>query len=196
MDKPWKVILAFVGVFMAGAVFGGIFTLRASGKRLAAERGADPSVERSKGVTVAPPATKSAPAPGVGAPAQPVPVQPPGPRSIGPALMRQFTQRLNPDPEQTKKIRPLVNRAAEDLQRLQREHLQDTTRVTERMYEDVAALLTRPQRTQLEMMRQEMLERVRKERERRGELQAKAGAARPVPPTPPDAANPKARPTP
>ncbi|MSU66184.1 MAG: hypothetical protein EXS38_08815 [Opitutus sp.] len=28
MDKPWKVILAFVGVFIAGSVFGGFFALR------------------------------------------------------------------------------------------------------------------------------------------------------------------------
>ncbi len=28
MEKPWKVILAFVGVFIAGAVFGGFFALR------------------------------------------------------------------------------------------------------------------------------------------------------------------------
>ena len=28
MDKPWKVILAFVGVFIAGSVFGGFFSLR------------------------------------------------------------------------------------------------------------------------------------------------------------------------
>ncbi|MCB1105259.1 MAG: hypothetical protein H7A44_05705 [Opitutaceae bacterium] len=28
MNKPWKVILAFIGVFLAGAVVGGIVTLR------------------------------------------------------------------------------------------------------------------------------------------------------------------------
>ena len=33
MEKPWKVILAFVSVFIAGAIFGGVFSLRAVGKR-------------------------------------------------------------------------------------------------------------------------------------------------------------------
>lgn len=28
MNKPWKVVLAFVGVFVAGAVIGGVLTLR------------------------------------------------------------------------------------------------------------------------------------------------------------------------
>ena len=27
MNKPWKVILAFLGVFLAGAVFGGFLSL-------------------------------------------------------------------------------------------------------------------------------------------------------------------------
>jgi len=30
MNKPWKVILAFLGVFLAGAVFGGLLVLRAA----------------------------------------------------------------------------------------------------------------------------------------------------------------------
>jgi len=37
------------------------------------------------------------------------------------------------------------------------------------MYEDVAALLTPEQRAKLEKMRQEMRERVRREKEKRGE---------------------------
>jgi Spy/CpxP family protein refolding chaperone len=35
MDKPWKVISAFIAVFVAGAIFGGVFSFRASGQRLA-----------------------------------------------------------------------------------------------------------------------------------------------------------------
>ena len=180
MDKPWKVILAFVGVFIAGAVFGGFFTLRSTGKKLAAERSpaAPPPVAKAGG-----PASQANPA----APAQVG--QPQG--KIAPQVMRQLTQRLSPTPEQQKAIRPIVGRAAEDMSRMQREHLADTTRTTERMYADVAAILTPEQRTKLEQMRQEMLERVRHEREKRGEIQpgsevlAKPGAnpARPIPPT-------------
>lgn len=165
MVKPWKVIFAFVGVFIAGAVFGGFFTLRSASKWLPAER-----------ARLAAPVAKAAPVatqPGK----EPVPAG-----RIFPQVMRQFTQRLSPTPEQQKAIRPIVGRAAEDLQRMQREHLADTTRTTERMYADVAAILTPAQRTKLEQMRQEMLERVRREKEKRGEtppagdIMAKPGA--------------------
>ena len=176
MDRPWKVISAFVGVFIAGAVFGGFFTLRSAGKWLVAEK--------ERPAVVAP--AKSPKATGATTVAKPPAVS--GQRAIAPQVMRQLTQRLNPSPEQQKAIRPIVGRAAEDLQRMQREHLADTARTTERMYADVAAILTPEQRTKLEQMRQEMLERVRREREKSGELQpsgdvmAKPGATvtRPV----------------
>lgn len=135
MDRPWKVILAFVGVFIAGAVFGGVFTARS------ADRPAKAGKQAGKE---------------------------PGGR-IYPQLMRQFTQRLNPTAEQQKAITPIVARAADDLQRIQREHLADTTRTTERMYEDVAALLTPEQRAKFDKMHQEMRERVRREKEKRGD---------------------------
>ncbi len=152
MDRPWKVILAFVGVFIAGAIFGGVFTLRST----------DGMPER---------AGKAAKQAG----------KEPGGR-IYPQLMRQFTQRLNPTAEQQKAITPIVARAAEDLQRMQREHLADTTRTTERMYEDVAAVLTPAQRSKLDKMRQEMRERVRREKEKRGEPGAAPDvAAKPAP---------------
>jgi len=162
MDRPWKVISAFVGVFIAGAVFGGFFTLRSVDRVVDAARG--------KGTPAKAPATKPAPAKG-----------------IAPQVMRQLTQRLSPTPEQQKAIRPIVSRAAEDLQRMQREHLADTTRTTERMYADVSALLTPAQRTQLEQMRQEMLERVRKVREKRDETPAE-GTAKSTPAGTPPAA--------
>lgn len=155
MDRPWKVISAFVGVFMAGAVFGGFFTLRSVDRVVDAARG--------KGAQAKAQASKPAPA-------SPAPTSAPGTaKGIAPQVMRQLTQRLSPTPEQQKAIRPIVGRAAEDLQRMQREHLADTTRTTERMYADVSAVLTPAQRAQLEQMRQEMLERVRKVREKRDE---------------------------
>jgi hypothetical protein len=152
MDKPWKVIVAFVGVFIAGAIFGGFFTLRSAGKWLNAPRPRPPASAAGKTGTGS---SQAAQAPG---------------GRIAPQVMRQLTQRLSPTPEQQKAIRPIVARAAEDLQRMQREHLADTTRTTERMYADVAAILTAEQRSKLEQMRQEMLERVRREKEKRGEV--------------------------
>lgn len=181
MDKPWKVISAFVGVFIAGAVFGGFFTLRSAGRWQPTERVRSAPAVAPKAAASAAVAAQSANTAG----------QPPG--RIFPQVMLQFTQRLSPTPEQQKAIRPIVARAAEDLQRMQREHLVDTTRTTERMYTDVAALLTFEQRAKLEQMRQEMLERVRREKEKRGdipasgEVVAKPGA-RPNPPAKSDKA--------
>ena len=153
MDRPWKVVFAFVGVFVAGAVFGGVFVLSSSVGR------ADRPVKAGKAAA-----------------------KEPGGR-IYPQLMRQFTQRLSPTPDQQKAITPIVARAAEDLQRMQREHLADTTRTTERMYEDVAAVLTPEQRAKLDKMRLEMRERVRREKEKRGDPGAVSPevAAKPAP---------------
>ncbi len=155
MDHPWKVISAFVGVFIAGAIFGGFFTMRSAGRWLVTEKQRPAPVSPAK-------SSKSSGAQSGASQGQ---------GRIAPQVMRQLTQRLSPTPEQQKAIRPIVSRAAEDIQRMQREHLADTARTTERMYADVAAILTPEQRTKLEQMRQEMLERVRREREKRGELQ-------------------------
>jgi hypothetical protein len=166
MDNPWKVILAFVGVFVAGAVFGGLFTLRASAKRLSEVTAPQP-IPRTP-VVVAPETTvpvtqptSTTTAPTVVTKASPAPQD-----RIVPAVMKQLTQRVNPTAEQKERIRPIIARASDDFQRLEREHWQDTARVTARMYEDVAAVLTPEQRVQLEKMRQEGLERMRKAREK------------------------------
>ncbi|MBI5690965.1 MAG: hypothetical protein HZC55_12825 [Verrucomicrobia bacterium] len=149
MDRPWKVIAAFVGVFIAGAVFGGFFTLRSAGRWFAPER--------PKG------AVKAAPGSGQAA----------GNATIlsrsAQQVMRSLNPRLNLTAEQQKAIRPIVSRATEDLQRMQREHLADVTRTTERMYADLAPVLTVEQRTRLQQMREEMFERAVREREKRGE---------------------------
>ena len=201
MDKPWKVIFAFLGVFMAGAVFGGLFTLRASAKRFASELELSRANPPASAVLV-----KESPAPAVVtapvAPAQAA-AQPPTKTAPTPqdrnviVVMRQLVQRVSPTSDQQKAMRTIVARATEDLQRLQREHWQDTTRVTERMYEDLGAVLSPEQRTQLEQMRQEMLERVRKAKEKqRLESQTRAATRSSQPPQgnrkagPPEAANP------
>ncbi len=191
MDKPWKVILAFVGVFMAGAVFGGLFTLRASNKAFAAEKALAratqpvPVVVQEK-----PPATAATPAP---TPAQvatsttPPAGQPPAGRPPVTAqernvmvVMRQLNQRVSPTADQREKMRVIVGRATDDLQRAERDHWQEVTRVTDRMYEDLSGVLSPEQRIQLAKMRQEMFERVRNAKEKqRLESQSKGAVARP-----------------
>jgi Spy/CpxP family protein refolding chaperone len=47
MDHPWKVVFAFVGVFIAGSVFGGLFVLRVDS--------AHPSIVAKKKTSESPP---------------------------------------------------------------------------------------------------------------------------------------------
>lgn len=175
MDKPWKVILAFIGVFIAGAVFGGFFTLRAAGKRLL-DRPAQPAAPVAAPATQ--PATTASQQPGSATAPKAAPQA-----GISITLMRQFT-RLKLTNTQKEKIRPLVDRAADDLSRLRkrvveqnRENAENTTRVLERMYEDVGAWLTPAQRNDLEEMRQKMLEKQAEARKKQKADAAATGAA-------------------
>ncbi|MBL9199979.1 MAG: hypothetical protein JNL39_05695 [Opitutaceae bacterium] len=154
---------------MAGAVFGGVFTLGVAARRQAQVARQQPAESR-----------------GAVAPAPPIVVAKknlPGIQfalgAITPQLLQQFTRRLGLTPEQLERVRPVIARAGDDLQRMRQENFADTVRVSERMYEDVAAALTPEQRTELEKMRVQMQERVRKERLKRAAEQAAEGANRP-----------------
>lgn len=150
METPWKVIVAFVGVFAAGAIFGGVFTLRASNKRFA-----EPAPR-----PIDQPVTK---------------VQPPqGPprvavNPITPALMRTFTRRFNFTPEQKEGVAKILGRAGEDLSRLRQQNYADVSRVNERMYADMSALMSPEQRADLEKMRREWHEKIEAGRQRKSE---------------------------
>jgi hypothetical protein len=159
MEKPWKVILAFIGVFAAGAIFGGLFTI-GIGRKVKAEVGTAQPAPTQVVQTQQQPPRKPGKETGEASATPP-------PRGLQPALMRQLTQRLSPTQEQKKAIGQIVARAADDWQRLGREHIADVARVMDRMYEDVSALLSPEQRTQLEKMRQETLEKARQERLKR-----------------------------
>jgi hypothetical protein len=156
MQSPWKVILAFLGVFVAGAVFGGVFTL-ATAKRNARLNPPTTMVR-----------TEPAPRPERDRPKNPSQNQP----GIGPAMMRQLTQQLKLTEEQREKIRPLVSRAAEDLQLLRQENLQKTTRVMERMHADITAWLMPEQREELENLKKQMQQRIKDEQKKQRELRS------------------------
>jgi len=171
MNAPWKVIAAFLGVFIAGAIFGGVFTMRASSARRV-----PPPAAQSRALTPIPAPSQR---PQVAGPQVAVTAAtPPAVNPLTPALMRQFTQKLSLTPGQRDRIRPMVSRASEDYARLRLENLADTARVTERMYADVSALLTPDQRDQLETMRQQMLERVQVEKKKRADAAAAEAANR------------------
>jgi len=179
MDVPWKVIFAFLGVFVAGAVFGGVFTIGVTARRFNVPPRQPQWVERAGGQL--PPAGQP---PVVQASGTPGPVTSPRPNPITVQLMTQFTRRLSPTPPQRDELRKILGRAGEDLQRLRQENLADVTRVTERMYADVSGVLTLEQRSELEKMRRQFEERVQADRKKREEAAAaekaeKAGKAVP-----------------
>lgn len=155
MEKPWKVVVAFLAVFVAGAIFGGVFAVGVSARRQNQVARHTPPEPKGAAATPAPVmvTTKK------GLPGIPFVVG-----AITPQILQQFTRRLGLTPEQLERVRPVIARAGDDLQRMRQENFADTVRVSERMYEDVAAVLTPEQRTELEKMRVQMQERVRKER--------------------------------
>lgn len=174
MDTPWKVVTAFLGVFIAGAVFGGVFSLRASGRRIQAAPqpvAQMPAAEHARRQVAGPQLAPGAAA----ARANP----------ITPQLMRQFTKSLSLTAEQREKVQPIVGRAGEDFQRLRdeearrrQENLADVARVNERMYADVSALLTPEQRVELQAMRQRVEDKFQAERQKRAEAAAAEAALR------------------
>ncbi len=175
MDKPWKVIAAFIGVFIAGAVFGGFFTLRGPARRL--------PPPQTRPLAQLPPAGQ--PRQVAGPQLSPQSGSHTRSNPITPQLMRGFTKSLQLTPEQREKIQPIVSRAGEDFQRLREEDVRrrqenfaDVARVNERMYADVAAVLTPEQRTELQAMRQRIEDKFQAERQKRAEAAAAEAAAR------------------
>lgn len=194
MDVPWKVILAFLGVFVAGAVFGGVFTLGVSARRHVnvprQASGPDRPVAQFPAV-VQPKAEVAGPqAPKVGA------TMTARPNPITPVLMNQFTRKLSGlTPPQKESLRTILGRAGEDYHRLRQDNLADVTRVTERMYADVSGVLSLEQRGELEKMRKQLEERFKEDRRKRQEAAAAEAANRAATNPPPGTAA-KTRPAP
>ena len=150
MEKPWKVVVAFVGVFIAGAVFGGFFALRMN------QREARPRFSQA---SVSPAAASAAvgqtPAPSSGnRPKTPLPqLQLPAAMAVqAPQLMRRYVEPLDLTAEQKEKINPLLVRAAADIRRQQQTNLQETAIIIQHLQEDLAKELTPVQRVRLEEM--------------------------------------------
>lgn len=163
MEVPWKVVGAFLGVFAAGAIFGGALTFRANGKRWR-QPVAEPSPSVAPAQPPAPVATKE---PGRGG--QPVQAW-----NVNVAQMRQWTQRLNLTTEQQKELRPIIVRANREFANLREE----TTKAQKQMFDDVAAILTPEQRAELELIKQRVQEKMEADRKKRLEAQQAEAAAR------------------
>ncbi|MSU68592.1 MAG: hypothetical protein EXS40_08465 [Opitutaceae bacterium] len=148
MEKPWKVVVAFVGVFIAGAVFGGFFALRVN------QRDMRPRFSQAI-VSSAPAPVGQTQAPSSGnRPKTPLPqLQLPAAMAVqAPQLMRRYVERLDLTAEQKEKINPLLVRAAADIRRQQQTNLQETAIIIQHLQEDLAKELTPVQRVRLEEM--------------------------------------------
>lgn len=171
MEVPWKVIFAFVAVFIAGAVFGGVFTVGVSARRV---NGNPRLATKVEGLTPVPVAPKTQTA-GPQLPNQFVARGNP----ITPQLMNQFTKRIpNITADQKESLKKILGRAGEDYHRMRQENLANVARVTERMYADVASVLTLEQRGELEVMRKQLEERIQTEGRKRAEAAAAENANR------------------
>ena len=178
MDVPWKVIVAFVGVFIGGAIFGGVFTVGVSARRFANQPrpAAGPERRVEKFPPVNPPKVDFAGP-------QPTKAMPPAQRGnpITPFLMNQFTRGLSGlTAGQRDSLKTILGRAGEDYHRLRQENFADVTRVTERMYADVSGVLTIEQRGDLEKMRKQVEERMQEGQRKRAEAAAAEKANRPA----------------
>lgn len=163
MEKPWKVIVAFVGVFIAGSIFGGLLALRFDQRvRGSTAQMPPPPVQLA-------PASASSSVPNLTAapprPAQPTPQipLPPGMAAQMPQIMRRYVERLDLTAEQKERVNPLIIRASSDLRRQQQTNLRETGVIIQHLQEDIAKELTPVQRKRLE----ELAERQRQLIEKR-----------------------------
>jgi Spy/CpxP family protein refolding chaperone len=158
MDNPWKVISAFVGVFIAGAVFGGFFTARTASRKI-------------QEVQPPPAAVAVTPAPPQSTPAVNRPnANNRGGVSVTPVMLQRLAVQLKLTDEQKEKITPIIKRADDDMRYLRTENFRSTSRVLERMHADISVLLTPEQKQELEVQKRIMQDRMKEaEKERRSE---------------------------
>ncbi len=181
MEKPWKVILAFLGVFIAGAVFGGFFSL-GIGRRIW-EIEAPPAAKPSLPTLV--------PAAPAVAPGQPVP-PPPAPQSVQSAqLLRRVTNQLNLTRTQRERITPVIDRALQDFWRQQQNFARENGFLLQRLKQDIGLELTQEQQKRLDDLWTKQLDLLRQRQaealaQRRSEtpVQPKPAGEAPVPPAP------------
>jgi hypothetical protein len=145
MNASWKVVLAFIGVFVAGTIFGGGFALRIS-EKLA------PRTQPRKLVN---------PQPKAGANALP----------FGTQLLRRFAENLDLSNEQRDKLRPLVLAAESQIAEIRQGSLEQTEKILRKLQEDFRAELQPEQLRKLNRMQQRQQEVMREEQQRRKQQQ-------------------------
>jgi Spy/CpxP family protein refolding chaperone len=117
------------------------------------------------------------------------------PDNWGPARLKTLEKELALTPEQIDRLKPIVRRDVDELNRLRQQGFQETRRILERMENDIAAILTPEQKAKFEKFNEErrerarrMFEQHRRERTEKGERRTPppANAGDGPPPPPPD----------
>lgn len=171
MDKPWKVLFAFLGVFVAGAVFGGLLALRVD--RIVSERRLQEQVAQAAAQAAALAAKGPAKPTQAQAPAQPPPPLP-VPQSVQSAqLLRRLTNQLNLTAAQKAQVFPVIERAVQDFWRQQQNFSRENAFLLQRLQQDIGKELTSEQKTRLNELWLRQLEIIRK---RQAEAQAQTRA--------------------
>ena len=127
MSQITKVVFAFAGVFVAGALAGGIVGLRL---RMDAEQ---PVKQNAAGQTPPPPAK----------------VVTVTPDNFSVMQMQQFTRQLSLTAEQKEKIQPIINATSEKINKLSQESRVATMALRGDMEKEISSLLTEEQRKKL-----------------------------------------------
>lgn len=192
MEKPWKVIAAFVGVFIAGSIFGGLLALRLSHRDVSprsllepvkappTQMAAGPAAPNLPTITAATPPTTGTPSGSSTSPrpttaststtATPQMQLPPGMAVQAPQLMRRYVDRLSLTAEQKDRINPLILRAAADLRRQQQTNFRETGVIFQHLQEDIGKELTPVQRVRLEEMAEKQRQIIEQHEKKQQEL--------------------------
>jgi Spy/CpxP family protein refolding chaperone len=186
MDKPWKVIVAFIGVFMAGAVFGGFFSLGV-GRELLVRNG-PPAAPVMAAAPVAPVALAPTAAPTQTPAANPVAKGPNAagrvnlPPAVGSArILRQIANKLDLTAAQKERITPLIQRAIEDLWRIEQNNSRENSYIVQRLRQDIGKQLTAEQRVRSDELWEKQLQILRaRQVEAQAQVKGTAGQKAPA----------------
>ncbi|WP_415907817.1 hypothetical protein [Oleiharenicola sp. Vm1] len=104
------------------------------------------------------------------------------PDNWGPARLKMLEKHLDLTSDQIERLKPIVRRDVDELNRLRQQGFQETRRILERMEKDIAEVLTPEQRAKFEKLNAEMRERARRLMEQRRNEKGERRA----PPPPPE----------
>lgn len=89
------------------------------------------------------------------------------PENWGPARLKMLEKQLDLSSDQIERLKPIIRRDVEDMNRLRQQGFQETRRILERMENDIAAILNPEQKEKFQKLNAEMRERARRMIEQR-----------------------------